>query len=117
MKLDSLTRAIENAGASPCDKFACDKRMACSERKLACTAFVHYVRTGKARSPKMHIPLRITKEDQPFYMGKAEPTRNLFEVVDAMDDREDAIYDAEDVIAEAVLNRLDLEVAFSGEAQ
>jgi len=78
MNISSLIDAVGGVGLSPCDKFACAKRAQCSEQLMACSAFRHFVDTGRSCDPCIVFPARITQKQRPIHMREPMPSRDIF---------------------------------------
>lgn len=92
----------------PCRKFACAEQQRCSSERLACSAFVEYLRTGVGRSPlKEYGP-----EGAEFPIDRPKPSRELFAICDDDEPQHDLAKKAEDTVAQAILNRSDLDLAW-----
>ena len=49
--LTDLWRAVANQPKTPCEAFSCRHYQTCVTQHKACSAWVHYVKTGKAIEP------------------------------------------------------------------
>lgn len=65
MAINELAKAIDAVEETPCVRHRCPKREQCANEEMACSAFVHYVRTGRAASPYLVIPARTSKRLKP----------------------------------------------------
>ena len=72
----SLAAALLEAPITPCERFSCTHRTQCSEQELACTAFLHYVQTGKTCHPHLHF---TGKGERPVPTTSVMPTRAIFD--------------------------------------
>ena len=61
---------------TPCERFACSLRETCHREKLACTAFLNYVQTGRVAHP--HINFEEGKRHESI--GSVTPTRDIYEM-------------------------------------
>ena len=74
--------AIQQVGKAPCDKFNCHHRERCANQLLACQSFAYYVQTGRAIHPNAD-PMNRKANNQAVWSGEVNPTREIFDSLDA----------------------------------
>ena len=86
MKRDDMDifEAITNAGEAPCEKYACQKRDECSDKRIACSSFRWFVQSGKSLDPRMDIPMRRSKFRPPGWNDEIVSTREIFDSIDEL---------------------------------
>ncbi len=65
MAINEFAEAIGAVGETPCVRHRCPKREQCASEEMACSAFIQYVRTGRAASPYCVIPARTSVHRKP----------------------------------------------------
>lgn len=116
MNVDSFVLAIEKEKPAPCQKFDCELKEKCAAGHLACSSFVHYVRTGQSRSPRMQTELDSAGRIKTTYKDQIEANRDYFLLSERINEV-DVRIDSDDVIAHAILNRTDLDMVFLPESR
>lgn len=86
MNIKSLSDAIANIGNPPCVTYSCVHRERCGKEKLACSAFRYFVKSGRAVTPLMNVPIRITKNHQPELTDSILPSKKIFDSMEVDDD-------------------------------
>lgn len=113
MSFKDLVAALD-AEPSPCEKYQCERREACGQRKEACISFLHYVSTGEALHPLLSRfeSLRNGRPHRAIYGDEIQASRKIF---DRLDHEQHHLkeWTADDEVALAILNRDDLDMTFS----
>ena len=72
--------ALQQVRPAPCDKYGRAKRQQCASKRLACSAYAHYVASGEAIPPRViveaGVPRRHWRSER-----HPKPLRGIYERV------------------------------------